>query len=247
MGILQHNGYKDLYPIHRLDRWTSGLVLLARDAKTASAFNKQLLDKQLHKTYLARVRGEFPEGEIKVDAPILCTNRQKGAHTVNESGKPAQTAFRRLCYNGHTSVVQCEPLTGRTHQIRIHLRHIGYPIFNDLVYGGQLFAENSHSCTRPGYQSSTDLPVNSTDEQKRTTVPSYERADCIDCRKSSYYSGRTHCLSIWLHALQYSGPGWTYGVPAPDWSLSSFETAHLVPIVDTHDTDTVGDIEEEDT
>ena len=51
----------------------------------------------------------------------------------------------------------------------------------------------------------------------------------------AYYTGRTHCLFIWLHALEYSGPGWRYNTPGPDWSKPAFETAHLLPIVDTHD------------
>ena len=65
----------------------------------------------------------------------------------------------------------------------------------------------------------------------------------------SFYTGRTHCLSIWLHALEYGGQGWTYTAPAPDWSLPSFDTAHLVPIVDTHNDDAADENEqhEEDT
>ena len=105
-----------------------------------------------NKEYLARVLGEFPlgnedaDGEILVDQPIACIERSRGVHAVRaEGGKDAQTAFRRISYNGHTSVVRCRPRTGRTHQIRVHLQWLGFPIANDRSYGGHSFVSNT--CT----------------------------------------------------------------------------------------------------
>lgn len=134
--------------IHRLDKLTSGLVILARSSEIATRYMAQAY----HKEYLARVLGEFPlgnedaDGEIVVDQPIACIDRSRGVHAVRvDGGKDAQTAFRRISFDGHTSVVRCRPRTGRTHQIRVHLQWLGFPIANDRSYGGHSFVSNT--CT----------------------------------------------------------------------------------------------------
>jgi hypothetical protein len=140
--------FRLLPAIHRLDKLTSGLVILAKSSEIATRYMAQAY----HKEYLARVLGEFPlgnedaDGEIIVDQPIACIDRSRGVHAVRaEGGKDAQTAFRRLSFNGHTSVVRCRPRTGRTHQIRVHLQWLGFPIANDRSYGGHSFVSNT--CT----------------------------------------------------------------------------------------------------
>lgn len=144
IAIMRHEGRGELFPVHRLDRWTSGVLLLARDGKSAAKFAQQIQNQQMTKVYLARVVGEFPE-TLTVDAPCGFLSRALGRHGVTPTGKQATTTFRRVSFNGHTSVVECKPLTGRTHQIRIHLHHAGYPIMNDPLHGGHMIEEN-HYC-----------------------------------------------------------------------------------------------------
>lgn len=89
---------------------------------------------QLEKEYVCRVEGEFPTEEVTCKEPILVVSYKVGVCRVDTRGKPCETVFQRLSYNGHSSVVRCRPLTGRTHQIRVHLQFLGHPILNDPIY-----------------------------------------------------------------------------------------------------------------
>lgn len=89
---------------------------------------------QLEKEYVCRVEGEFPDKEVICKEPILVVSYKVGVCRVDPKGKPCETVFQRLSYNGHSSVVRCRPLTGRTHQIRVHLQFLGHPILNDPIY-----------------------------------------------------------------------------------------------------------------
>ena len=90
---------------------------------------------QLEKEYVCRVEGEFPEAEVVCEEPILVVSFKVGLCRVDPLGKDCRTVFQRLSYNGSNSVVRCMPLTGRTHQIRVHLQFLGFPILNDPIYG----------------------------------------------------------------------------------------------------------------
>lgn len=84
---------------------------------------------------MCRVEGEFPEGELICEEPILVVSFKIGLCRVDPKGKECRTVFQRLSFNGKTSVVRCLPLTGRTHQIRVHLQYLGFPILSDPIYG----------------------------------------------------------------------------------------------------------------
>lgn len=84
---------------------------------------------------MCRVEGEFPEEEVTCEQPILVVSFKIGLCRVDPRGKECRTVFQRLSFNGETSVVRCLPVTGRTHQIRVHLQYLGFPILNDPVYG----------------------------------------------------------------------------------------------------------------
>lgn len=84
---------------------------------------------------MCRVQGEFPEGELICEEPILVVSFKIGLCRVDSKGKECRTVFQKLSFNGKTSVVRCFPLTGRTHQIRVHLQYLGFPILNDPIYG----------------------------------------------------------------------------------------------------------------
>ncbi|XP_074222009.1 pseudouridylate synthase RPUSD2 isoform X2 [Camelus bactrianus] len=120
---------KELHPLHRLDRLTSGVLMFAKTAAVS-----ERIHEQLEKEYVCRVEGEFPAEEVTCKEPILVVSYKVGVCRVDSRGKPCETVFQRLSYNGHSSVVQCRPLTGRTHQIRVHLQFLGHPILNDPIY-----------------------------------------------------------------------------------------------------------------
>jgi 23S rRNA pseudouridine1911/1915/1917 synthase len=122
--------------VHRIDRETSGMMLLARDPESEARLKGDLARRCVHKSYLAIVFGD-PGEEGVVDAPIgpdvESGIRVKQAVTAN--GLPARTRFRRLTRRGEFSLVEASPETGRQHQIRVHLAHLGCPIVGDKLYG----------------------------------------------------------------------------------------------------------------
>ncbi|KAJ7033435.1 pseudouridine synthase [Mycena alexandri] len=134
--ILQEEfGFKT-YPVNRLDRLTSGLMILPLSSKCANTMAKEFEVNTVYKEYVTRCRGEFPEDEITCEEPLLTVDRQMGLNIVHPLGKPAKTVFKRIRYDAHTnsSVVLCETSPRRTHQIRVHLQFLGYPVANDPVY-----------------------------------------------------------------------------------------------------------------
>lgn len=125
-----------LAPCHRLDRETSGLVLFAAHTKLAGWVTRQIELGKVSKTYLARVEGKFP-GVVTVDQPIVTVDPAEGLRAVGE-GKAAKSEFELLSYDADTdtSLVRAMPITGRTHQLRVHLQWLKHPIVNDVKYGG---------------------------------------------------------------------------------------------------------------
>ena len=144
-------------PCNRLDRLTSGIMFIGKHARGAERVSQQIKSRRVRKEYIARVRGEFPEGDVECAQPILAISPKLGLNRVRANGKEARTVFRRLAYypgpeaplergtntelswqrsRGY-SIVRCLPQTGRTHQIRVHLQFLGHPISNDPIYSNQ--------------------------------------------------------------------------------------------------------------
>ncbi|KAF8627646.1 hypothetical protein AX15_004340 [Amanita polypyramis BW_CC] len=128
--------YEKVYPVNRLDRLTSGLMIIPLSADCARLLTSDFQTGTVRKEYIARCKGKFPEGEVVCEEPLLTVDRQMGLNIVHPEGKPAKTIFNRLHYDAGTnsSVMRCRPLTGRSHQLRVHLQYLGYPIANDPVY-----------------------------------------------------------------------------------------------------------------
>lgn len=126
--------YPELLVVHRLDRETSGVVLLAKTAASARALSEAFRERRVKKRYLAIVEGSAPEGTV--EAAIGDDPKRPRARRVVTTGKPSTTTFACLATVDGLSSVLAEPLTGRTHQIRVHLSHRGAPIVGDRLYGG---------------------------------------------------------------------------------------------------------------
>lgn len=124
-------------PLTRLDGDTSGLVLSANDRLSASRLFAAMGSGRIKKTYIAIVKGRPSPSEGVIDAPIERADTGILMRTVREDGKPSKTEYRVVdsAQDGSYSLVILRPLTGRTHQIRVHLSHIGCPILGDFLYG----------------------------------------------------------------------------------------------------------------
>jgi tRNA pseudouridine32 synthase/23S rRNA pseudouridine746 synthase len=124
-----------VYDVHRLDMDTSGLLVLALRRKAEAALKAQFEARDIRKRYLARVWGQPPEqGEI--DLPLRRLGGLPPRNAVDrEGGKPARTRYRVLAREGDTALLLLEPLTGRSHQLRVHMEALGHPILGDRLYG----------------------------------------------------------------------------------------------------------------
>ncbi|KAJ1672336.1 DRAP deaminase [Coemansia sp. RSA 25] len=131
------HGYRSLFPINRLDRLTSGLMLVGLNIEVARRMESDLASHRIQKEYICRVKGVFPTGRIVCDQPIRVVAHKLSLNCVDrEEGKPSLTEFELMAVDDDEqhSIVYCRPKTGRTHQIRVHLQFLGYPIANDPLY-----------------------------------------------------------------------------------------------------------------
>eukprot|EP00742_Colponemidia_sp_Colp-10_P007539 GILJ01008126.1.p1 GENE.GILJ01008126.1~~GILJ01008126.1.p1 ORF type:complete len:457 (+),score=46.46 GILJ01008126.1:32-1402(+) len=154
----------------------------------------------------------FSSPAVDVDLPIACVDPKRGVYRVSSEGKASHTLFRKVSYDSssNTSVVYCKPTTGRTHQIRVHLQSIGFPIANDAAYGGVLLISRPHTFL----ESSTDtITVDAASSTAVTPVPAAAAEEM---------EPDAHSMEIWLHAFKYSGPKWNFEIPWPKWATADF-------------------------
>lgn len=240
-----------LLAVHRLDKETSGLVILAKKTAFAAKFSAEIKEHKVQKTYLAEVHGHFPADVSECAEPLYWDKREMKS-SVRPDGAEAKTSFKVLKMNAKkgTSVVECKPLTGRTHQIRVHLAHLGYPIINDPLYGSH---EASETTTLVSKNNQSPLSITLThpkfdedaiiSERRRTYLACGWTKDSLRLhgrRLSCIEEGKTLSCSncpqvtniknvavqqmfIHLHALKYESSNWTFEVPPPPWVDGSDE------------------------
>lgn len=123
--------------VHRLDKETSGCLVVAKTDAAHRSLSEQFANREVKKTYLALVAGKprHPHGTITAPIGRHRTHRQKMAVSEPGEGRDAKTDYRVLAASEKRSLVECKPHTGRTHQIRVHLKHLGCPVLGDPIYG----------------------------------------------------------------------------------------------------------------
>lgn len=145
--------WPDALVVHRLDMATSGLVLMARTKAVQAALGDQFAQRLVHKRYEAVVAGQVPaphteDGWGWIDAPLRCDWERRPLQIVDPvHGKPSQTRYHRAPATAHdapdTTRLWLEPVTGRSHQLRVHLLHLGHPIVGDALYASEAFIARS--------------------------------------------------------------------------------------------------------
>ncbi|KZF26559.1 pseudouridine synthase [Xylona heveae TC161] len=248
-------------PCNRLDRLTSGVMFVGKHPKAAEDMSMQIKDRTVKKEYIARVKGKFPDGDVVCEQPILQISPKLGLNRVRASGKEARTVFRRLAYypslnpdgiiadgNGSEktwdnstgySIVRCLPLTGRTHQLRVHLQFLGHPITNDPIYcNRKVFGSNLAQgdadgekdediiarLSRMGKDEVADAVAyhdEMVDQYEKTRAEKMTGELCEVCDTPLYSDPGVHELGIYLHAKRYACQDgrWEYETPLPKWAL----------------------------
>lgn len=215
---------RSLNPVHRTDRVTSGLTLCCTNPIVARYFHEALSEGRVRKMYVAQVKGRFPSNSsdvagansgiawlealsaVEVNAPVWTCDPANGVRTISSNGKASRSRFRLVEYDTSTdtSIVLCCPLTGRNHQLRLHLSWIGFPIMYDIQYGGEPPEADSRNAA-------IALMERAMESDSSTEPTSNVRQGCPICRDTekdlnkfftpAQLLSRGH--SILLHALRY--------------------------------------------
>lgn len=129
--------------VHRIDKDTSGLLVIAKNNDVHEALAKQFQNREVTRIYEAIVEGELEHEQGLIDAPIGRDPNRRTSMTVLDSGKAAKTKFKVLKHLLGATYVQCELITGRTHQIRVHMSYINHPLIGDEKYGAKAIKEST--------------------------------------------------------------------------------------------------------
>ena len=132
--------------VHRIDAYTTGLLMIAKNDKAHDFLAKQLNEKTVHRKYIALVWGVINNDTGTIDAPIGRDNLDRKKMAVVSGGKEAITHFKVLKRYKTATLIELKLETGRTHQIRVHMNYIGYPVVNDPVYGRRKLIDNTGQC-----------------------------------------------------------------------------------------------------
>ncbi|KAI8605597.1 hypothetical protein EDD21DRAFT_299330, partial [Dissophora ornata] len=237
--LMKEQGYKDLYPVNRLDRLTSGLMIIALTVKKAREFELLMQRCEIKKEYICKVTGKFPSGITECHEPIHVASFKLTLNTVHPDGKACSTIFELLRYDpeSDTSIVLARPITGRTHQIRVHLQWLGYPITNDPLYHdrniwGQLngrggITEEAEKdlvkklLERGEMEDEFDyaLAASNVDLVQIESTPSHPQPEfCKICELPSRADPEPEKRVMYLHAWKYQANDWSFETELPDWA-----------------------------
>ncbi len=141
--------FSDALIVHRLDMATSGLMVFARGAEMQRRLSEMFREREVEKRYVAVVQGRLEHAEGEVNLPMIADWPNRPLQKIDmESGKPSLTRYRLLEFDSNSSRVELEPVTGRSHQLRLHMKSIGHPILGDALYGDPASAPRLllHAC-----------------------------------------------------------------------------------------------------
>lgn len=230
------HGFKHISVINRLDRLTSGIVMLGVEQERAVELHTRMQAREYQKTYVCRIIGKFDESMTRCDAPLKAVEHKLGLVNVAVDGKESETTFRLLAYNEELdqSLVEAKPLTGRTHQIRVHLQALGHPIVNDHLYNNPIWstAEPIQDNPLPYKSYSEETLRKVADELLKTTFYDEISSDQPETTMDPVEDVMSLCpecdvvredpteerLCIYLHAKKYSCDEFEFEADLPPWT-----------------------------
>ena len=136
------------YIAHRLDRDTSGVMILAKNEEVQKFLKRQFQERKVHKTYYAVIEGRLKYDEARIDLPLARDLKRPTTFRVDPNGKEAETFYKIVKTNDKYSLVELRPTTGRTHQLRVHMKYLGHPILGDPVYGEKIESDEGEDKKR---------------------------------------------------------------------------------------------------
>ena len=150
-GLLYHTKLSDKDSerpgiVHRIDAYTTGLLMVAKNNKAHEVLASELALKKTYRKYVALVWGVIESDSGEIDAPIGRSKNDRKKMAIREDGKEAITYFKVLKRFKNATLIEVQLKTGRTHQIRVHMNYIGHPVVNDPVYGNRKLFDNSGQC-----------------------------------------------------------------------------------------------------
>lgn len=216
----------DLHIIHRLDAMTSGLLLLGKQKEVSARLCQEIKDHDVMKQYFALVHGIFPFHIKFVDQPILRDFPSRGLMGVKEGGKEAQTLFYCLGHDTSNSVslLKCRPYTGRTHQIRVHLQWLGFPIVQDPLYTLNPEEHPQHVVNTPPTKKPDDQNSKEGEEEEGMDLMGFMKKNCPYCLNPEP-EPTPNQLFLCLHAHSYQSADWKYTTKPPPWACGILESA----------------------
>lgn len=232
--IFQHEMGMIVHPCNRLDRLTSGLMFLGKNAHGADDLAQQIKNRSVKKEYIARCVGQFPTDTILCEEPLRTIQPKLGLNRVDrDNGKEAKTEFKRVSYDptSNTSIVKCKPFTGRTHQIRVHLQFLGHPIANDPIYSSESVWGPELGKDGHGNSDEIELKLDSIGKTRASSTWIHPEADgehlaerqCEICETDLYTDPGPNDLELWLHAYKYESTDeskpWSYKTEYPEWAI----------------------------
>ncbi|KAF9203686.1 hypothetical protein BGZ49_006154 [Haplosporangium sp. Z 27] len=231
--------------VNRLDRLTSGLMIIALTVKRAREFELMMQRCEIKKEYVCKVKGQFPSGITECHEPIHVASFKLTLNTVHPDGKACSTIFELLRHDpkSNTSIVLARPITGRTHQIRVHLQWLGYPITNDPLYHDQEIWGSSNGrggiteemekelvkklLERGEMDDEVDYALatssSSSAETTGTTTPLVDSNQpqpelCNVCGLPSRADPEPEKRIMYLHAWKYQAKDWSFETELPEWA-----------------------------